>query len=75
MKFARTIFIWIAILGACYPLSFYFFLKMHLITGIVGGHTTTYVALPNTALNRGFVVLYAPLLKRSFPAGSPIMWE
>jgi hypothetical protein len=71
----RILGIFLVVLGVVYTVSFWLFIRLHLETGIVGGLTRTYVAVPNTELNRRLVPLYQPLTKRSFPGGSPIIWE
>lgn len=78
MKTTRTILVSLliaAIIAACYVLSYRFFVRAHIVTSIMGGRTTTYMAVPNTVLNRALLTIYAPLIRNRYPAGTPVILQ
>ncbi len=59
---------------AAYLASFRLFMRSHMMTSIVEGHTSTYIGVADTRLNRLLVTLYQPVLRYTFPAGTPLKW-
>lgn len=59
---------------AAYLASFGLFIRSHIMTSIVEGHTSTYIGVADTRVNRVLVTLYQPVLRYTYPARTPIKW-